>query len=87
MITNCIDFVELFASKLDMAASKHQGFRSVPDWLMRRTIGSHVAVGLNRGLDRILYNSLTCVRTWNPLESCHATDNGGIFNFDFSTDG
>ena len=60
---------------------------SLGRWLSNRAIGQKCERGTKDGLAEQLYGSIKHVRSWNPKEHSDHTHHGGIFNFDFATDG
>lgn len=70
---------------------------SVHHWLEKRSVGLATgAAGAGVGgvgnshsstLCHNLYSALDCVRVWNPSDTVKHTHHGGIFNFDFTSDG
>jgi len=70
---------------------------SIHSWLNQREIGlakggAGIGVGgagngYSKKLCHALYSALDCVRVWNPIDTVDHTHHGGIFNFDFTSDG
>ena len=56
-------------------------------WLSNREVGQKPQRGTKDRLAAGLYGSIKQVRSWNPKEHQDHSHHGGIFNFDFATDG
>ena len=69
---------------LIMGSCHEEGLRC---WLNDREIGQKSDKGTKDRLATTLYGSVKQVRTWNPQEHPDHSHHGGIFNFDFATDG
>ena len=57
------------------------------NWITSREIGNKQKNGTKDKLTCGLYGSIKQVRSWDPKEHPDNTHHGGIFNFDFATDG
>ncbi len=70
-------------SKLSNPASTFMPWK----WMNSREIGSHVQAGETNILNKSFYSSVKAVTAWEPNKNTEHKHHGGIFNFDFSTDG
>lgn len=56
-------------------------------FLQGRELGKPLAVGQYNRYVSNMYRSVDVVHYWDPAKTSTNTHHGGIFNFDFSTDG
>ena len=56
-------------------------------WIRQRELGGKGGDGNRDSVMKTLYSSIVSVREWEPGKTVGDQAHGGIFNFDFSSDG